>query len=604
MKKLLQELVKKKIIRMIDFVFSQFISKKNNVIMLVAACVSFESNNGCIFLSLKYFEKNNFFSTGDKKIIKKILFILNNKKINWSLELLKHHAFGNGNTITPLVLLENQVYLYKIWKAEQNILKILSKKKINNEFNLIKTCNLLKKLFPNKEYNAQKIAVALSLINQITFILGGPGTGKTTTIIKIIIVLIKNTKKNIKIQLSSPTGKATARLIEILNNYKILNSHLSEKEKKICILKPVTIHKLLGISKISNTIFFNKNNRLNIDVLIIDEVSMIDILMMNNIFSSIEKNVKVIFIGDHNQLSPIGAGSILKKIYNYSYYGYSLETISILKKITKYSKLYNKENKSNKYLISDKICILKKNYRFKEDSGICILSNAIYENKKDIFNQLFNNFIKNVIFYNINCEIQYKKMINKIIFYYQGYWDKIIQKKNIETIINTFQKYQVLCVVRDGLFGINNINYILEKMMYKKNIIKKYFYINNQIWYVGKPIIITKNNKYLNLSNGDIGITSLNKDKELQVYFLIGKKNIKNIPINLLENYETAWCITVHKAQGSEFDHTTLILPNQNLEILNKEILYTAITRSKKMLSIFSNKKIFISAAKKQKKFE
>lgn len=204
-------------------------------------------------------------------------------------------------------------------------------------------------------------------------------------------------------------------------------------------------------------------------------------------------------------------------------------------------------------------------------------------------------------FYEINCEHQYERMINKIIFYNQEYWDKIEQKESIKEIIKKFKQHQILCIVRDGLFGIHNINNTLEKVMYKKNIIKKYSYINNQIWYPGKPIIITKNNKYLNLSNGDIGITHFNHQKKLQVCFLQDHNNTKYIPVDLLENYETAWCITVHKAQGSEFNHTTLILPNKNLEILNKEILYTAITRSRKKLSIFSNKKIFIMTSKKQK---
>lgn len=599
MKKLLKNLVKNKTIRIIDFIFSQFISKTNNIIMLVAACVSFESNNGQLFLSIEYFQKNNFFSTKNKKIIKKILFILNANEINWSLELCKHHAFSNGDIITPLIFLKEKIYLYKIWKSEKNILKYLHKKNTYNKFNLIKIYECLKELFPKKEYNPQKIAVALSLINQVFFILGGPGTGKTTIIIKIIIALIKISSKNIKIQLSAPTGKATARLIEVSNNEKIFNLYLSPKEKQLSLLRPVTIHQLLGIHQISKKNFFNKKNPLNIDVLIIDEVSMIDILMMNNIFSAIKKNTKVIFIGDQNQLSPIGIGSILKKIYNYSYYGYSLDTIYILKKITEYSNLYLEENKNNNFLISDKIYILKKNYRFKKNSGIYILSKAINENKKKFFIQLFNNSIKNVFFYEIHCKNQYNYMIDKIISYNKDYWNTIEKKENIKKIIKTFNNHQTLCVIRDGIFGINNINNTLETVMYEKKIIKKYLYINNKKWYLGKPIIITKNNKYLNLSNGDIGITNFNDQKKLQVCFLNSNNTTKYIPIDLLENYETAWCITVHKAQGSEFNHTTLIFPNENLKILNKEIVYTAITRSRKKLSIFSNQNIFMFAIKK-----
>lgn len=598
MKNLLKDLVKKNIISMTDFVFAQFISSTNNIIMLVTACISFETKKGHLFLSVEYFKKNNFFSINNKKIIKKILFILNKNKINWSSEISKHHAFSNGDIVTPLVYFQKKVYIYKIWKSEKNILQCLYQKKICHQLNLIKIRKLLNKLFPSTEYNMQKLAVALSLINQIFFILGGPGTGKTTTIIKIIIALIKNTKKNIQIQLSAPTGKATARLIEILNNDQIFDLYLSPEEKKISLLKPVTIHQLLGISKTSDKIFFNKKNPLHLDVLIIDEASMINIIMMNHIFSSIQKHTKLIFIGDHNQLPPIGAGSILKTIYNYSGYGYSSETTSLLKQMTQYSNVYKKENKNNTCLISDKICILKKNYRFEKNSGISILSKAIYDEKKEIFFKLFNNSIKNIFFYENNNDNQYQTMINKIIVYNKKYWNTIDQKKNIQEIITQFQNHQILCIIRDSHLGVNHINQALEQAMYKKKIIKKYFYINHTIWYLGKPIIITKNNQYLNLCNGDIGIAYFNSQKQIQVCFLKDKHQIKYIPIDLLEHYETAWCITVHKAQGSEFNDVTLILPNKNLEILNQEILYTAITRARKKLNIFSNKKIFITTVK------
>ncbi|ALD15384.1 exodeoxyribonuclease V subunit alpha [Buchnera aphidicola (Aphis glycines)] len=600
MKKLLKNLVKQQIIRTIDFIFSQFISKKNNIIMLIAACISFESNNGYLFLPIKYFKKNNFFSIRNKKIIDKILCILNIKEVNWLLELSQHHAFSNGKTITPLVFIENKIYLYKIWKSKKNILKFLYRKNIYNQFDL-NNFKFLNELFPKKEYNAQKVAVVLSLIHPITFILGGPGTGKTTTIIKIIIALIKYAKKNIIIQLSAPTGKATSRLIEVLNSSKILNVYLSTEEKKQFLLKPVTIHKLLGISKTSDKASVNEKNLLNIDVLIIDETSMIDVLMMNRILSSIKNNTKIIFIGDPHQLSPIGIGSILKKIYSYANNGYSLKMISILKKIKQYTNLYHKKNTNNTCLISDKICILKKNYRFKNNPEIHVLANGINENKKEIFTKLFNNLIKNIFFYETNCVDKYKTMIKKIIFYYAEYWNKINQKRQIKDVIKTFQKYQILCVVKQGIYGTNSINTILEKTMYNNNIIKKYFHINNQIWYVGKPIIIKKNNKYLNLSNGEIGITNLDDYNKLQVCFLKNNNIIQYVPADLLEDYETAWCITVHKSQGSEFDHITLILPDKQLEILNKEILYTAITRSRKTLSIFSNKKIFTTTIEKQR---
>lgn len=591
----LKKSVKIKIIQSFDFYFSQFITKKNDILMLVAACISYENRNGHIFLPIEYFEKNHFFSNYNTKFIKKILSILG-KKINWALELSKHSSVGNGSTPTPLVLFKKKIYLYKMWKSKENILKYLRENNKKNEINYTEYSKILDDLFSIKKNNFQKIAVALTLINRITFILGGPGTGKTTTILKIIIALIKTSKIPIKIQLSAPTGKATMRLTEILKQ-DLLDIYLNQEEKSYLPSSALTVHELLGIQKISQKSFFNKNNLLNLDVLIIDETSMIDILMMEKIFLATLKTTKIIFIGDHNQLCPIESGSILQDIYYYAKYGYSFKTLSILEKITN-DVLLNKKNKKKSIFISDCISILKKNYRFHKNSGIYVLSNAICYGKKEIIKSAFNNSLKNVFFYETNHRLQYKNMINNIVFNNKNYWDKIHKKYNIKEIIENFQKYQVLCILRDSEFGVNIINQKIEEEMKKNNMIKN-IYMHHKIWYVGRPIMITRNNKCLGLSNGDIGITNLNNEGLFQVSFLERKNIIKNIPISILNNYETAWAITVHKAQGSEFINSALILPNFYSHILNKDILYTAITRSRSILSIFSNKEIFMKAALK-----
>ncbi|BAB13153.1 exodeoxyribonuclease V subunit alpha [Buchnera aphidicola str. APS (Acyrthosiphon pisum)] len=588
---LLKKAVKLKIIRPIDFYFSQFIAQKNNIVMLVAACVSYESSRGYISLPIKYFEKHYFFSSSNEVFIKKILTLLE-KKINWPVELLKHASIGNGGTSTPLVLHKKKIYLYKMWKSESNIFNYLYTKNKKNKINQKKCSKILENLFPQKNMSFQKIAVALTLINNITFIIGGPGTGKTTTILKIIIALIKSSKKSIKIQLSAPTGKATTHLNEILKN-NIFDLYFSEKEKCSLPSTATTIHQLLGIQKISQKSFFNKSNCLDLDVLIIDEISMVDILMMEKILSSISKNTKLIFIGDHNQLGPIESGSILRKICYYANDGYSFKSMISIEKLTQY-KLCKKINKKTTNFISDNICVLNKNYRFNKNSGIYTLSNAIFKKKTRIIESLFDNSIKNIFFYETNSSEQYKKMIKNICLNYEDFWEKIYKKATMKEIIESFQNYQVLCILHDGLFGVNIINKKLEENMYKKNIIK-YFYIDGEEWYIGKPIMIINNNRALNVSNGNIGITNINKNGILQVSFLKENNTINNIPVKILRNYKTAWAITVHKSQGSEFMNTALILPNFNSHILNKDTLYTGITRSRKILSIFSDKKIFLN---------
>ncbi|QCI24499.1 exodeoxyribonuclease V subunit alpha [Buchnera aphidicola (Muscaphis stroyani)] len=597
---LLKKAMIQKIIHPIDFYFATFISKTNPIIMLISACVSYENRNGHIFLPIEYFEKNSFFSSLNLKFIKKILIQLG-KNPKWILELSKCKAVSNGTIPTPLVLFQKKIYLYKMWKAEDNILNYLYENNVSHAINISKCAKILKNLFCDNDKNIQKIAVALSLIRNVIFITGGPGTGKTTTIYKIIVALIKISNKKIKIQLSAPTGKATENLTKNLNN-SVFNTFLNSEEKNNVIKNAITLHKLLGIQKISQKKFFNEKNKLDIDVLIIDEASMIDVLMMESILLALKKNTKVIFVGDYNQLSPIETGAILKNICYYSNEGYHNQTLSLLEKITN-CKLSFKKNEKKTAFISDNICTLTDNYRFKKSSNINILADAIYKNDKKIIQNLFKNLIKNVYFYEVNHDQDYEKMMEFIFLNYLDYWNIIQKKVNIKEIIKSFQKNQILCILKNGLFGTRNLNKKLEEILNRKKIIKC-FSIKNKLWYVGKPIMIVENNRSFGLSNGDIGISNMNSKGILQVSFLLKNQKIINIPAQILNNYQTAWAITVHKSQGSEFSNIILVLPNDDLEILKKDILYTAVTRSREKIFIFSKKKIFKMAILKKTKKE
>ncbi|ANZ22805.1 exodeoxyribonuclease V subunit alpha [Buchnera aphidicola (Diuraphis noxia)] len=591
---LLKQALSKKMIHPIDLYFGNFVAQKSNIFMLIATCVSYENRNGHVFLSIEYFKKNSFSSIFDKKILKKCFNILG-KDVNWKKEILKHTAISNGSILTPLVFFKKKIYLYKMWKAESNILKILHKR-YNPKINKVKCAIILENLFLNKKDNIQKIAVAISLINKITFIIGGPGTGKTTIILKIIIASIKNSKNPIKIQLSALTGKATTHLNEILKN-NIFDLYLSEKEKISLPYEALTIHRLLGIQKTSQKTFFKENNLLNLDILIIDESSMIDLLMMEKIFYAVSKHTKLIFLGDHHQLPPIEPGCIFQNICYYSKDGYSLQHLTRISKLIQYRCL-KKQNKKKSNFISDKICVLKKNYRFNKNSGMYILSNAIYSKNIKIIKKLFNNSINNIFFHETNSIIEYHNMIEYISLTYKNFWEKIYNKKEIKEIIKIFQNYQVLCTLNESIFGVQILNQKIEEAMYKNYMIKK-FYINEKIWYVGKPIIITHNNTYLNLFNGNIGITNINKKGIFQVSFLKENDRVLNIPINVLRDYDTAWTTTVHKAQGSEFTHTFLVLPNFDSQVLNKDILYTSITRARNTLHIFATRKVFLKTVLK-----
>jgi exodeoxyribonuclease V alpha subunit len=582
--KLIKKLVKKKIFQKIDYYFAKNIAYPYESLLLITATyISFLNRTGYTFLSLKKIIKNKIFGT---KIINKIKHIKNIKK-----ELLKSHAVGNKDKNFPLIIDGNNLYLNKIWIIEKKILKFLKcKYKIKKyKFHIWK--KVFKQKFFKKSHIEQKIAIILCLLNKFTIILGSPGTGKTQLISKIIYAFI-HISKNKKIILATPTGKASSVLIESIKK----NKYLLKIKKKNQIYIPkiaFTIHDLFKINNYSKNNFFYSIKNINYDLLIIDESSMIDIFMLEKIIDTFNKNGKIIFLGDPNQLPAVNNGSFLKDVF-ISYKKINLQNI--------YKKLINLIKKphleENQEKIKKKIFVLKKKYRFKKKSNIDKFSKIIKNFKQEQIKNIFNNKFSNIKFSVINKSYaSYKKMIQKIFIMYENYWKMIFKKYSYKEILKYFCQIRILCVLKKGMFGVDGINKIFKKIIFKKYF--KYSIKKKNKWYIGKPIIILKNCKYLKLFNGSIGITLLDKNKNMQVFFLMKNGEINKIPINLLPKYQTTWAITIHKAQGSEFLKINIIFPLKSNNIMNREIIYTGVTRSKKKIHIFSKKSTFLEAVKK-----
>lgn len=596
---IMQQIIKRKKIQEIDAQFAYFVSKKENLnIALIAAFTSFETNMGHTCIKIKKIKK---------KItkIKKEICILKNKKKNkpfcfknWKKKILNSKSISNGSRITPLIFSNNSFYLYKSWKAENNIFNFLIKKEKKITKKKIAKCSIILNDIFKKKDETRKIAIAIALTKKVSFIIGGPGTGKTTIIAKFLIAIIQlYNKKKIKIKIVAPTGKAINRLKESIQK-ELDFASLKEVKKKIKLDKDIcTIHQLLKIRIDNEQPRFNKKNLINLDFLVVDEASMLDLFMMEKLILSLKKKTSVLFLGDVNQIPPIGNGQILKDISYFSKKNaYSIKYASILKKLTN---LKIKTTNKKKQTISDNIYLLKNNYRFSKKSEIHKLAHSIKKENFNLFFKLKKNKLKKIFFYRIENFKQYNFLLEKIISQYSNYWNLIKKEGKTKDILISFLYYKNLTVLKNGIFGTNLININLEKKMKEKKIIQYDNNFNNNSYiYNGKPIIICKNNYSLNLSNGEIGIILIDKLNKPKAHFLSSNEKEKIIPINILPKYKTAWTITVHKSQGSECFHSNLIFPEKFNKILTKELIYTGITRSKDTLNIFSNKKIFKKSIK------
>ncbi len=600
--KFLLECLKKREIILMDFYFSQlFILDKNKcyVSMLFAALLSLFSRLGhvCIPLDRIFIDKIfsnyilnflNFFFLKCLSIRKCIDFLFLNKTISSYSE----------NKCTPLILYSNYIYIYKFWFYESYVVNYINsniKKYVYFDKKKFILINRYLDIFGFDKY--QKLAVLNSIISKISIISGGPGTGKTTLIAKLAVIIYRifGLKYKDSVKVISCTGKSSLCLTGYLN--KIYNDlNISNDFRKILPGSCFTIHKFLKFNYFNGSLNFSINNYPHLKVLIIDESSMIDLSTMFYIFYLIKNIKKIIFIGDNNQLGSIEPCSVFNEICNCnSCFSKSFE---FKNKIIKEKLSFIDFNKFNlNYLkFINNICFLFKNYRFVKNSLIYKLSILVklgYVNKIDRF--LYDyNFNGDFNFYDAN-KFNIDFLLNFCINGYKNYIYQVNSNLNIKKWLKIFNLFKIIAVLKDTNFGVLYLNNYINDFFVVNKFVKNIFFDfkNNCYHYYGEPILITKNDSDLELFNGDIGFIIYKKNK-INVFFCNKKKYNSFLNLNSLCNWENNWAITVHKSQGSEYEHILIVLPNYYSVLLNRELIYTAITRSKSKISIYAKKEIFL----------
>jgi len=326
----------------------------------------------------------------------------------------------------------------------------------------------------------------------------------------------------------------------------------------------MTIHRLLKPKYRSPYFQHNHENPLPSDVVVVDEASMIDLALMTKLVMALRKESRLIILGDKDQLASVDPGAVLGDICRQS------ERSSL------------------------KSCMvhLTKNYRFGESSGIYKAAWAVNEGESS----KALNIIENSSSY---TDIAWKDYQN-ISSIKTALAEKISLQSRYLSFQNNPQKalmalntFRILCAVRKGPFGVEKLNRTIAEIMASKGLIQP-----NRRWYHGRPIMITKNDHGIGLYNGDIGLILRDRDDQnvLKAFF-IGSDNklTKYLPARLPE-HETVFAMTVHKSQGSEFDHVLLVLPEKLSKVLTRELVYTGITRTRKFIEIWGTKNTLIAA--------
>lgn len=513
----------------------------------------------------------------------------------------------------PFVLNKNKLYLNRYFQYETKVIEnikmlIHNEKKYRDrrfrflleqkEFiqNNLNDPNLVGGDAENDEKTDWQLAGAVvGFLNNFTIITGGPGTGKTTTVAKILALLYKE-NPDIKVALTAPTGKAAIRMLESLKANKNIEEYgILDKIEK---LNASTIHRLLGY--IPNSLYFkhHQGNYLDIDVLIVDEASMIDISLFSKLLSALDPEKRVILLGDKNQLASVEAGSILGDLCasQTTLNSCADELRDLINDLIKNEEskisINNVQENLHYSLLHEHIIELIKIHRFAENSAIKKISKAIIKGDNETVSDMLDHINEN------NAEVQIDQTYDETIFKkFVSQYEEYINKP-IEESLQLFNKCRVLCAVREGETGIYKINKKIESYLKEKGLLK----IDSE-FYEYRPIIVTKNNKDLELFNGDIGIIKSDQNNIKRAYFLDNNTGAlrEDVLPELLVGCETVFAMTIHKSQGSEYDNVMIILPkNEDNPLLTRELLYTAITRAKEKVIIQGQKEVIITSINKQ----
>ena len=635
---LLERWVERGWLRALDKAFVAFLHERDPqgdpLVLLAAALTSHQLGHGHVCLDLFETLKEPDFAlslppegdvqTGAMLLPSQLLEALDGEawcKALQASSLVEHAGQSSADAASrPLVLSERRLYLRRYWTYERRIDGALRQRLAVAEATPADLPVRLNGLFGSPAQNApvdwQKLACALATRGAFSIVTGGPGTGKTTTVVRLLALLqapAVEAGTPLRIRLAAPTGKAAARLTESIS-VQVKSLEVDDKVRQKIPSDVTTVHRLLGSRPGTRHFRHHAGNRLPLDVLVVDEASMIDLEMMANLLDALPAHARLVLLGDKDQLASVEAGAVLGDLCRDAEAGwYTAQTRSWLEQVSgeNLSASDLQQDLDGTHPLAQQVVMLRHSRRFGEGSGIGQLSRLVNQqlprearallgagNHADLF-ALPLKGEQDRAFERLALEGRGTEAKG-----YRHYIERLREQRpdtrsGLEDprwaawaghVLQAFEAFQVLCAVRKGPWGVEGLNERITRALFARKLID-----GDQQWYEGRPVLMTRNDYGLGLMNGDIGIALMLPEGEgqarrhvLRVAFARndGQGGIRFVLPSRLNDVETVYAMTVHKSQGSEFSHTALVLPEALNPVLTKELIYTGITRAKHWFSL------------------
>uniref|UniRef100_UPI0025DD8F0A exodeoxyribonuclease V subunit alpha n=1 Tax=Thiocapsa sp. TaxID=2024551 RepID=UPI0025DD8F0A len=573
---------------------------------------------------------------------------------DWQAALAHPDLVGNGVGDTPLVLVGSRLYLRRYWRYEQAVRAGIDDRSARSQslqgaLPIEAMRSLLERLFPpartlGQTADWQKLACALAARSAFSIITGGPGTGKTTTVVRLLALLqalalaeplpdqrlAGRPLRPLRIRLAAPTGKAAARLNESIAaavaSLPLDDLAQGEVVRAAIPITVSTLHRLLGSRPDTRRLRHHAGNPLALDVLVIDEASMVDLEMMAAVLDALPANARLVLLGDKDQLASVEAGAVLGELCGRAREGhYTPNTRDWLEGATGEHIPADFVDPAGT-LLDQSVVMLRHSHRFSADSGIGQLAEAVNAGDpakvRDIWTRGYADLAlvalhstEDAAFRSLVIEgaatppadpqrgdgsRQAQTDAHLPRHGYRHYLDTLREGQPARDadasaydvwardVLQAHGRFQCLCALRRGPWGVEGLNQRIAGLLHDAELIPA-----SSGWYLGRPVLVTRNDYGLGLMNGDIGITLTRpapgeRDWTLRVAFPAGdgQDGIKWILPSRLQAVETVYALTVHKSQGSEFRHAALVLPETLSPILTRELLYTGITRARAHLTL------------------
>lgn len=484
---------------------------------------------------------------------------------------------GEAGDYQPVILDRDRLYLYRHWKEEQVIVAALRQRMDAGAIGATESLkHRLAMLFDTStpELRArnlgQKLAAAMALTRGLAIITGGPGTGKTTTVTRILALLLESSHAT-RIMLAAPTGKAAARLAESINGQiEALRGQVDDAVLGAIPREAATLHRLLGW--MPHGFQYNEDNRLPCDCLLLDEASMVDQGLMASLLRALPAACRLIMLGDRDQLQSVEAGSVLGDIT-----GHGVNLTLSPGRAAEMATLLGEETlpvscSPTPPPIADHISHLEYSHRFARGGGIGRLSQAV--NRGDASGAL-------AILSSNEPELEWIEAAEhqadgRLVDWAVKHYAPIFTAGDASEALERFESGRVLTALRQGPWGETALGGQIEARLRDTGLIPA---VPDEI-YQGKPVIIQRNDRETGLFNGDTGIFWPDDDQALMAWFRGEDGTLRSFSIHQLPHWKTAWTLTVHRSQGSQYRHVLLVLPPDESPVVTRELIYTGITRA------------------------